>query len=74
VVQLVKVTIGDPEYTVEVGVGDLVRDDLTRDVVKIVRIEGDGYAVGVWIDHPYLDGGRHPWELTPLRPSDTITP
>jgi hypothetical protein len=69
-----RVTIGSPEYQETVGVGDLVWDDLTREVVRINRIEYEENAMtaGVWVDHEYLDGGRHPWELTPLGPWRSI--
>lgn len=48
-------------------VGDLVKDDLTRTVATIVKIDisPDG-IVGIWLDNDYLEGGRHPWEVTEL--------
>lgn len=47
-------------------VGDEVHDDLTNKCVKIVRLEADACgAYGVWVDDPYLGGGRFPWEVWP---------
>lgn len=66
-------------------VGDTVQDDLTMTLAKVVGIEwADGtvrdsrnkkvrYAgcVAVWLDNEYLDGGRHPWEISdPIPPGD----
>lgn len=60
----------------EFSVGDLVFDDLTGKVVKVIGISfSDGYTngdlvnekfrtIGYWIDSPYLSGGRHPWEIS----------
>ena len=57
-------------------VGEKVIDDLTGEKNTIVGISykhgicGDDqnhyYCWGIWIDNPYLDGGRLPWELTRL--------
>jgi hypothetical protein len=66
-------------------VGDYVVDDLTLRVCKIAGIEWaegksvahDGRivnhmgSIGIWLDNDYLDGGRHPWEISePLKPED----
>lgn len=62
-------------------VGELVHDDLTRHKCKVIGISyGYGkvweggkqvhYGVGawgIWLDDPYLDGGRHPWEVSKIR-------
>ena len=54
--------------SMEVGnvtVGDSVRDDLTRSVRMVQYIEYDRYGnSGIWIDHEWLGGGRHPWEVS----------
>jgi len=47
--------------------GDEVHDDLTRTVCKIVIITVDEFGnKGIWLDNGYLDGGRHPWEISPV--------
>lgn len=68
-----KIVIGSPSYTVEVGLGDWVIDDLTRERVQIVRIEthARSMSAGVWVSSNYLDGARHPGELTPIPPTAT---
>lgn len=46
-------------------VGQVVRDDLTGKRVTIQRINiSTNGSVGLWVDSEYLDGGRHPWEVT----------
>jgi len=46
-------------------VGQIVKDDLTGKVVTIERINVDTKGnVGLWVSSEYLDGGRHPWEVT----------
>ena len=55
---------GDPPHYVKAG--DLVYDDLTGEVVRIVRLDADSAGnVCAWTDSPYPDGGRFPWELSP---------
>lgn len=47
--------------------GDEVYDDLTRKISKIVKITVDKFGnKGIWLDNDYLDGGRHPWEISPV--------
>lgn len=59
-------------------VGEKVMDDLTRELHLVIGISyknghcGDKktnhyHCWGIWIDSSYLDGGRHPWELTKLK-------
>jgi hypothetical protein len=64
--------------TIPWKVGDTVIDDLTSTLCKVVGIEwADGKTVGsdgrhynhygclgIWIDSPWVDGGRHPWEIS----------
>lgn len=46
-------------------IGQVVRDDLTGKTVTIERINIDTKGnVGLWVSSEYLDGGRHPWEVT----------
>lgn len=46
-------------------VGQKVRDDLTGKISTIERINiSTNGSVGLWLDNKYLDGGRHPWEVT----------
>jgi hypothetical protein len=48
--------------------GDTIHDDLTSQSAKIVRISSDNYGNrSYWLDNDYLDGGRHPWEISPIR-------
>ena len=50
----------------EFEVGDMVLDDLTGKIVKIVKITKNRGVIGYWVDDEYLSGGRHPWEITKL--------
>jgi hypothetical protein len=62
----------------EFSIGDLVWDDLTRAVVKILGVEYKNgkrnrqakrtacHTIAYWVDNRYLGGGRHPWELSSL--------
>lgn len=55
-------------------VGDIVYDDLTKTNQKVIGVEiktgvCDGVAyhgqvIGYWLEHPWLGGGRHPWEVS----------
>jgi hypothetical protein len=46
-------------------IGQVVRDDLTGKTVTIERINiSTNGSVGLWVSSEYLDGGRHPWEVT----------
>ena len=48
-------------------IGDRVKDDLTGKIVTIERINVDTKGnVGLWVSSEYLDGGRHPWEVTTI--------
>jgi len=63
----------------EFKVDDIVYDDLTNQMVKVLGVEyRDGvrskrhrrvscHCVSYWVDSKYLGGGRHPWELTKLK-------
>lgn len=68
-------------------VGDMVIDDLTNELVEVVGLEWamgktvgpDGRhrnhmgSLGVWVSNPWLDGGRHPWEISdPLTDKEII--
>jgi hypothetical protein len=67
-------------------VGDKVKDDLTMTVATVVGVEwANGnvrdskgkrhkYAgcVAIWLDNDYLDGGRHPWEISDPIPEKEI--
>ena len=54
--------------------GTRVVDDLTGEETTIIGVEvsvGRTYraeyavvVVGYWVDSKYLEGGRHPWEIT----------
>lgn len=60
----------------EFSVGEKVYDDLTRTEQTVIGVDvrvgvcdGRGHAgvvVGYWLDHHWLGGGRHPWEITKL--------
>lgn len=46
-------------------IGQRVKDDLTGKIVTIERINiSTNGSVGLWVSSEYLDGGRHPWEVT----------
>ena len=58
-------------------VGERVIDDLTKEEAIVIGIEyKEGKRRGdvessmgcwaVWIDNPYVGGGRHPWEVSSL--------
>jgi hypothetical protein len=74
--------------TIPWKVGDTVIDDLTSTLCKVVGIEwADGKTIGsdgrhykhygclgIWIDSPWADGGRHPWEISePILEKDLKT-
>lgn len=61
---------GYPSYDFKVG--DTVKDDLTRKITTIKRIEHDKHGnSGIWlVDSSYLEGARHPWELTKIEKYD----
>lgn len=47
--------------------GDEVYDDLTHNLSKVMKITVDEFGnKGIWLDNDYLDGGRHPWEISPV--------
>jgi len=46
-------------------VGDIVWDDLTQTKACVERVTEDERGnVGIWLDNDYLEGGRHPWEVS----------
>ena len=48
-------------------IGDSVFDDLTSEVVVIVKVDIDTRGnLGYFVNHGYLGGGRHPWEVSSL--------
>ncbi len=52
-----------------ISVGDEVIDDLTGTRCRVTKmlssiLQQDSRAIGIWVDHPYLEGARHPWEIT----------
>lgn len=57
------------ELNIEFQAGDLVHDDLTGKDAIITTIsigDGPGKSIGYWVNNDYLEGGRHPWELTKI--------
>lgn len=48
---------------IEVSVGDMVHDDLTGKVVKLVEILDKS---GIIVDSTYLEGYRQVWEVSEL--------
>jgi hypothetical protein len=57
------------EYNIEHQAGDLVHDDLTgTDVILTTITLGTDpvKTVGYWVANDYLEGGRHPWEITKI--------
>jgi|GEM_PF-3143765 len=61
---------GYPDMNVEIG--DIVMDDLTNEICEVVGLEPKE-GLDAWqgnaviLDCDYLDGWRHPWEVTKLR-------
>jgi hypothetical protein len=46
-------------------IGDKVIDDLTKEETTIVELSTDKFGnTGVKVDSNYLEGWRHPWEVT----------
>jgi hypothetical protein len=55
------------ELNIEFQAGDLVRDDLTGKDAIITTISIDkNKNIGYWVNNDYLEGGRHPWEITKI--------
>ena len=57
------------ERNIEFQAGDLVYDDLTgKDVIVTTISFGERIdaPIGYWVSSDYLEGGRHPWELTKI--------
>ena len=57
------------KHKIEFQAGDLVHDDLTgKDcILTTISIGGEpSHAIGYWIASDYLEGGRHPWEITKI--------
>ena len=46
--------------------GVRVRDDLDGGKIRVIRkVDYDEFGnAGVWLTSEYLDGGRHPWEIS----------
>ena len=64
-----------PKFEFEIG--EEVFDDLTGKKVSVIGLTyqtGRKYGemtdhldcIAYWVNHKYLGGGRHPWELTKL--------
>jgi hypothetical protein len=48
-------------------VGDIVYDDLTNEAVEVTKVVVDERGnIGYFVSSEYLQGGRHPWEITGL--------
>jgi len=64
-------TIHDAYEPFEIKVGDEINDDLTSKKAKIKNITEDKNGnIGIWLeDESYLDGGRHPWDISKVQPS-----
>lgn len=55
------------KYKIEFDIGHVVHDDLdARDAIILNITFDDKGNVGYWVDSDYLDGGRHPWELSKI--------
>jgi hypothetical protein len=55
------------EYKLDFKIGEQVHDDLTsKDVVVLNVTLGNNKTVGYWVNSDYLEGGRHPWELSKI--------
>ena len=68
-------------------IDEMVHDDLTRHICKVIgikcavghvwdggqQVDYGGVVWGIWLDEPYLDGGRHPWEVTKLGSVNQLT-
>jgi hypothetical protein len=55
------------QHKLEFDVGEIVYDDLTgKDVVLMNVTFGENNTIGYWVNSDYLEGGRHPWELTKI--------
>jgi hypothetical protein len=55
------------EYNIKHQAGDLVHDDLTNKDAIITTISIDkNKNVGYWVDNDYIEGGRHPWEISKI--------
>ena len=64
------------------SIGETVYDDLTKKPARIIGItcsvgkqgthKGAGtypdefWVIGYWVDNTWVDGGRHPWEISKL--------
>lgn len=61
-----------------IPVGTRVIDDLTGEEATIIGVSfTEGYmngnklrrsigAIGYWLDNDYINGGRHPWEISEI--------
>ena len=57
----------EKEYYLEHKIGSFVHDDLTsKDVLLFNVTFGKDKTIGYWVNDDYLEGGRHPWELSQI--------
>lgn len=55
------------EFNIEHEIGTFVYDDLTgKDAVVMNVTLGKNGTVCYWVNGDYLEGGRHPWELSKI--------
>lgn len=64
------------EYNIEFDIGEMVYDDLTGKDAVICNVtlgtNPKTKTVGYWVNGDYLDGGRHPWEISKINWSDRL--
>ncbi len=62
------------DYNLTFDIGEMVHDDLTNTdaVVMNVTLGTDPRTktVGYWVNGDYLEGGRHPWEISKINWSE----
>jgi hypothetical protein len=57
----------EKDYSIKYRVGQKIIDDLTQQECSVLGVSlGDNSTLGYLIDSAYLDGRRHPWELTKI--------
>lgn len=58
------------EYNVTFDIGEVVYDDLTNEDTVLINItlgsDPKTKTVGYWVNGTYLEGGRHPWEISKI--------
>jgi hypothetical protein len=58
------------KYSLEYDIGDVVFDDLTGKDAVIINIslgtDEKTLTAGYWVNGDYLEGGRHPWEISKI--------